>query len=84
LDFLEVYASAHNKKLFGRGSEEMVRHKLEDSYLELEAAESWHGVIERAIDRSTTFAELTKFISIHKKEIEQRRAERKRLMGGNI
>jgi hypothetical protein len=79
LDFLEVYASAHNEKLFGSGSAKMVRHKLEDSVIELEAAKEWHPLIEKALDRSTTFAELTKFMRTHKKEIDERRAERKRV-----
>jgi len=76
LTFLEVYASAHNKNLFGSGSEEMVRHKLEDSVIELEAAEAWHPLIETALDRSTTFAELVKFIGRHKSEIDERKAEK--------
>jgi hypothetical protein len=76
LDFLEVYASAHNKKLFGRGSEEMVRHKLEDSVLELEAAVEWHPLIQAALDRSTTFIELRKFMEKHRVEIARRRTER--------
>lgn len=76
LDFLEVYASAHNKKLFGRGSEEMVRHKLEDSIIELEAATEWHPLIGAALDRSTTFIELRRFIEKHRAEVEGRRAER--------
>ena len=76
LDFLEVHASAHNRKLFGRGSEEMVRHKLEDSVLELEAAEDWHPVIEAALDRSTTFIELRKFMQKYRAEIALRRSER--------
>jgi hypothetical protein len=75
LNVLEVYASAHNKNLFGRGSEEMVRHKLEDAYIELEAAEPWHHLIVEAVDRSLTFAEFLKFIRRHKKEIDARRLE---------
>jgi hypothetical protein len=78
LAFLEVHASAHNKHLFGAGSEEMVRHKLEDSVIELEAAKDWHSLIEDAQDRCTTFAELLRFIAHHKPEIERRKAERTR------
>jgi hypothetical protein len=76
LNFLEVYAAAHNKRLFARGSEEMVRHKLEDSCIELEQSPSWHQEIEKASDRATTFAELRKFIGKHPKEINDRRAQR--------
>jgi hypothetical protein len=78
LTFLEVHACAHNKNLFGSGSEEMVRHKLEDSVIELEAAEAWHSLIEEALDRSTTLIELRKFIGLHKAEITERKAERAR------
>jgi hypothetical protein len=78
LTFLEVHACAHNRNLFGSGSEEMVRHKLEDSVIELEAAEAWHSLIEEALDRSTTLIELRKFIGLHKAEISERRAERAR------
>jgi hypothetical protein len=79
LNFLEVYASAHNKKLFGTGSEEMVRHKLEDSYIELDAATDWHPLIVAALDRHTTFHELLKFITRHRKEIAERKAARSSL-----
>lgn len=82
LNFLEVYASAHNRKLVGSGSEEMVRHKLEDSYIELAEAKDWHPLIERALDRSTTFGEIVEFIRRHRKEIAQRRAERSRRVAG--
>jgi hypothetical protein len=80
LNFLEVYASAHNMGLFGAGSEEMVRHKLEDCYIELDAATEWHPQIAAALDRSTTFAELIKFIRYHGREIDARKAERARLV----
>jgi hypothetical protein len=78
LTFLEVHACAHNWNLFGGGSEEMVRHKLQDSVIELEAAEAWHPLIEEALDRSTTLAELKKFIGLHKAEISERKTERAR------
>jgi hypothetical protein len=82
LTFLEVHASAHNKNLFGPGSEEMVRHKLEDSLIELEAAKDWHQLIDSAIDRYTTLGELRKFIKKHKSEIVGRRAERAKRVAG--
>lgn len=78
LTFLEVHASAHNRNLFGSGGEEMVRLKLEDSAIELEAAAAWHSLIDEAGDRSTTFAELVEFIRRHKGEINERKAERAR------
>jgi hypothetical protein len=49
LNFLEVYASAHNRKLFGKGGKAMVRHKLEDCYIELNAAAEWHPLIAAAV-----------------------------------
>jgi hypothetical protein len=79
LNFLEVYASAHNKKLFGTGGEKMVRHKLEDSYIELDAAKEWHPLIAAALDRSTTFKELSSFVKRHRNEIDLRKAERSAL-----
>jgi hypothetical protein len=79
LNFLELYSSAYNHGLIiGRGSKEIVRHKLEDSYIELDAAKAWHSHIATALDRSNTFAELTKLISRHRKEVDQRKAERDR------
>ena len=78
LTFLEIHASAHNSNLFGSGSENMVRHKLEDSAIELGAAEAWHSLIEEAGDRSTTFAELVAFMARHRPEIDERKAERER------
>jgi hypothetical protein len=79
LNFLEVYASAHNNRLFGKGGEAMVRHKLEDSYIELDAAAGWHPLIAAALDRSTTFDELRTFVRRHRREIEARKAERSTL-----
>jgi hypothetical protein len=83
MNFLELYACAYNNGLvIGRGSRDIIRHKLEDSYIELEAAKEWHPYVAGALDRSTTFAELAKFIQRHRKEVDQRRAERERLPGG--
>lgn len=79
LNFLELYASAYNNRLIiGRGSKKIVRHKLEDCFIEFEAATAWHPHIGKAVDRFSTFEELTKFIGAHRKEIEQRKLERER------
>lgn len=76
---MELYASAYNNRLIiGRGSKKIVRHKLEDCFIELEAATAWHPHIGKAVDRFSTFEELTKFIGAHRKEIEQRKFERER------
>lgn len=80
MNFLELYACAYNNGLvIGRGSKDIIRHKLEDSYIELDAAREWHPHIVKVLDRSTTFVELTKFIHRHAKEVEGRKAERSRL-----
>jgi hypothetical protein len=79
LNFLELYACAHNKGLInGRAINEIVRHKLEDSYIELDAAREWHPHIAAALDRSTTLIELSKFVSRYSQEIVVRKAERDR------
>jgi hypothetical protein len=76
LTFLEVYTSAHNKNLFGDGCEEMIRHKLLDSLIELNEAKEWHLLIEQALDRSTTFSEIRKFMDRYRAEFAQRKIER--------
>jgi hypothetical protein len=79
LNFLEIYACAYNNGLvIGRGSKEIIRHKLEDSYIELDAAKEGRAHIAKALDRSTTFAELTTLIRRHRKEVDRRKAERLR------
>jgi hypothetical protein len=78
LNFLELYAFAYNRGLFGRGSEELVRHKLADSYNVLDEVKGWHSQIERAIDTSTTMIEFRKFRESNRDEIEIRAGERKR------
>jgi uncharacterized small protein (DUF1192 family) len=79
LNFLELYACAYNNRLFiGRSSKKLVRHKLEDCFIELDAAESWRPHIDNAIDRYSTFEELTKFVSANRPEIERRKIEKKK------
>jgi hypothetical protein len=79
LNFLELYASAYNNRLvIGRGSKKIVRHKLEDCFIELEAATAWRPHIGRAVDRFSTFDEITKSTAAHRREIEQRKLERER------
>jgi hypothetical protein len=80
LNFLEVYASAHNNGLFGPGSEKMVRHKLEDGIIELLQSPSWHPIIQQALDRKTTFDEIRKFRKKYQKEITGRTKERSELI----
>jgi hypothetical protein len=76
LNFLELYACAYNNRLFiGRGGKRLVRHKIIDSYVELEAARPWHGQFIKALDRATTFFELEKLIRRHRKEVERRREQ---------
>jgi hypothetical protein len=55
-NFLELYACAYNRGLInGRAIDEIVRHKLEDCYIELDAAKEWHPHVAAALDRSTTY-----------------------------
>lgn len=73
MNFLEMYACAYNKRLIiGRGVREMVRHKIQDSCIELQKSPGWHPEIERANDRSTTFIELRSFVRRYKAEISRR------------
>jgi hypothetical protein len=78
LSFLELYAFAHNRNLFGASSESLVRHKLADSFNVLNQMKEWHTQIEEAIDTSTTMIEFSKFRERHRNEIEQRAEERRR------
>ena len=81
MNFLELYASAYNNGLVvGRGSRDIIRHKLEDSFIELDAAKQWHPHIEKALDRSTTFIELRRLIERHRAEVDRRRAEKASLL----
>jgi hypothetical protein len=76
LNFLELYACAYNNRLFiGRGSKKLVRQKIIDSYVELEAAIPWHDQLIRALDRSTTFLELKKLIYRNRNEVDARREQ---------
>lgn len=76
LNFLELYACAYNNGLvLGNGSKDIVRHKLLDSYIELDGAKEWHPQIAAALDRPTTFSELTKLVTRHRAEIRQRRPD---------
>jgi hypothetical protein len=78
LNFLELYTCAYNNHLFiGRGSKMLVRHKLEDCFIELDAATAWRPHIDNAVDRYSTFAELTKFVKANRVEIEHRKAASK-------
>ena len=76
LMFLELYAFAHNRGLYGEGSEELVRHKLIDSFNVLNEAKEWHLHIQKAVDTSTTMSELRQFCEHHRDEILRRAEER--------
>jgi hypothetical protein len=80
LNFLELYAFAYNRDLFGSASKDLVRQKLEDSYNVLDQSKAWHPYIANAIDTSTTLVELKKFVARHREEINQRAAERRRFL----
>jgi hypothetical protein len=76
LNFLEVHCNAYNRAQFGSGCRDMVRHKLEDCYIELDKSPQCHPLIAKALDRSTTLIEFRKFVKSNKREIERRAAER--------
>jgi hypothetical protein len=76
MNFLEVYAGAFNRRLFGWGSRKLVRHKLEDSFIELNESPQWKAKVQKAVDRSTTFLEFRKFVTRNRLEIDKRAAER--------
>jgi hypothetical protein len=85
LNFLELYACAYNDGLIiGRGSKKIVRHKLIDSFIELEAAQQLHADIGEAIDRRSTLIELRKFKRRFRKEYKQRKAERERNLTSGV
>jgi hypothetical protein len=72
LNFLEIHCAAYNQKQFGSGSKELVRHKLEDCYIELNRNQQCHPLIAKAVDRSTTFLEFRVFVQRNRKEIDIR------------
>jgi hypothetical protein len=74
LNFLEIHCAAYNRKQFGPGCKELVRHKLEDCYIELDRNQQCHPLIAKAIDRSTTFLEFRVFVQRNRKEIDTRAA----------
>jgi hypothetical protein len=74
LNFLEIHCAAYNKKQFGPGCKDLVRHKLEDCYIELDRNQQCHPLIANAIDRTTTFFELRTFVQRNRKEIHARAA----------
>lgn len=81
LNFLELYAHAYNRDLFGESSEELVRHKLADSFNVLNESRDWHPQIMRAVDTRTTLIELRRFVERHRPEIDQRAQARKERFG---
>ena len=85
LNFLEIYATAYNHGLIvGRGSTKIVRLKLIDSFIELDAAKQWHPHIGKAIDRNSTLIELAKFIASNRPEVERRKAEKNRALTSGV
>src|SRR5690606_16682339 len=62
LNFLEINCGAYNRRQFGRGCRDIIRHKLEDNYIALQSNPNCHALVAEAIDRSSTFLELRRFI----------------------
>ena len=85
MNFLELYACAYNDGLIvGRASTKMVRLKLIDSFIELDAAKLWHPHIGKAVDRTTTFIEFANFIASNRPEVERRKAEKMRALTSGV
>lgn len=76
LNFLEIHCAAYNRKQFGPGSKELVRHKLEDCFIELDGNQHCHPMITKAIDRTSTFLEFRMFVQRNRNEIDTRAAQR--------
>jgi hypothetical protein len=73
LNFLEIHCGAYNDGLFGPATREMVRHKLEDCYIEITVSDATRAFYEAAKDRHTTFEQIEAFAKRHKREIRRRR-----------
>jgi hypothetical protein len=70
LNFLELYALAHNKRLLPDASREFVKDKLCDSIAEIEIMPSWHPQLLTAITSAKTFIELSRFYKRNRAEIK--------------
>lgn len=77
LNFLELYAHAYNRDLFDDSSEELVRHKLADSFNVLNENRHLHPLVMKAVDTRTTLIELRTFVERHRPEIDERAKARK-------
>lgn len=85
MNFLELYSCAYNDGLIaGRASTKIVRLKLIDSFIELDAAKLWHPHIGKAIDRTSTFIEFANFIASNRPEVEKRKAEKMRTLTSGV
>jgi hypothetical protein len=75
LNFLEVYSTADNHRLFHDATRLIIVDKLCTSIAQIKEAPSWHNQVGDAVTSSTTFIELRKFIKRNRKEINDRVAE---------
>lgn len=76
LNFMEIYSTAVNDKLFAKSSRKMTVDKLIDSIVVIAESSAWHGRFEAAITSATTFSELRRFMARYRKRIESVRASR--------
>ncbi len=71
LNFLEVYAAATNNRLLLRASRRIVIEKLRDAIALIECIPPWSDKLNDAMTTKTTFAELRKFATRERTEINQ-------------
>jgi hypothetical protein len=73
LNFLEIYAAAHNRNLFGRASRDIVRDKLIDVLGMLDAEKHVHPTVEQAVMSESSLTELRRFLDRHATAIRRSR-----------
>jgi hypothetical protein len=73
LNFLEIYSSAMNARLFVGVAQEMVRDKIMDSIVVLEDSSHWHDEIENSITSEITYKHLRRFNWRHRRTIAARK-----------
>lgn len=73
LNFLEVYSAAENGGLFIGVARELVRDKIIDSLVVLDAMPQWHQQIEASISSSVTYSHISEFMARHRRVLGERK-----------
>lgn len=73
LNFLEIYSAAVNGGLFVGVAREIVRDKIIDSLVVLDAAPEWHSRIQKSITSEITYSHLRQFIRCHRRTFDSRK-----------